>query len=1119
MRAHVHGFPPGAGAVEFCATVSLTPIEKGGAAFMSDPDHGPGQFEGRPAGQVGAGTAAREPFSLVKRKDRAKLPHAVSDAYPMSTLQLGIVYHTLSGGDEPPYLNACSLRVRGVGLDLELFDQAVQDVVDRHAVLRTSFDLTTCGEAMQLVHAVATVQREVHDLRGVPEQERERQLRAALRAEGRRPFDLAEAPLLRCVLHRWAEDEFQWTVVYHQAILDRESLHRVLGEMLGRYADLLADPGAATSAPPAEVFAEFISSERAAIGCAEHGGRWRDHLSGYTLKPLPAAAAPASAATSDGDATAYRSIESPVPDGITAALRELSGEAGVPVEDVLLAAHLKVMSLLTGDNDVATGVAMRPLHEGPSAHAAGGVFLNVLPLRVDVSGGRWLDLVRRVSGRGKAMLPYCRYPLSRITSDLGGAELVDSMFEYASSGTDAAVDVSITHRIEPNNFTLSTRFIRNSRSGRLSLALDYQAARLDDAQAMLIRDYYFATLTAMAEPDGLPDAFSPLSAAERKRMLVDWNGPTRDLSRRGCVHELVEQQVVKTPDALAVLSDEAELSYAELNARANRLARELRDLGAGPESVVGVYAERDADMIVTLLGVLKSGAAYLPLDPGYPEERLRFLLDDAQARLIVTKAKFAAQLPKGDWRVLCTDTRAADILRHPAHDLSPLSTPDNLAYVMYTSGSTGQPKGVQVPHSGVVNYLNWCVEAYASRGNGGAPVFSSFSFDMIVPNMYTPLIMGERVCMLPETLPVHELGSRLERLAPFNFIKMTPGHLDLLSESLGRAAARNLAGTLVVGADAFPSRNLAHWRRLDPDTVVLNEYGPTEASVGNCVFHTQGRVERDLLPIGRAITNTTMYVLDSAMNPVPVGVTGELFIGGDCVVRGYAGRPALTASCFLPDPFVSDRPGARMYRTGDLGRWLPDGNLEFLGRVDDQVKLNGYRVELGEVESVLAEHPSVAQSVAAILGKDSQRRLVGYYVPRAEVSAEELMAYLADRVPHYLMPSVLHAIDAVPLNANGKVDRKLLPDPRERRGQAATTFISPRTPMELALAGIWEDLLGVEPVGVEDNFAALGGDSILATRMVFRIKKDLGLDLATADIQNSRDLAELADRLTFSAAR
>ncbi|MEV0379496.1 amino acid adenylation domain-containing protein [Nonomuraea sp. NPDC050643] len=1068
--------------------------------------------------------AALEPFSLVKSKDRAKLPHAVSNAYPMSTLQLGIVYHALSEGDERPYLNFCSLRVRGIGLDLELFDQAVQDVVNRHAVLRTSFDLATYGEAMQLVHAVATVRREVHDLREVPEQERERHLLAALRAEGRRPFDLATAPLLRCVLHRWAEEEFQWTVTYHQAILDRESLLRVLDETLSRYADLVADPGATTSAPPAEVFPEFVSSERAAIDCAEHGRRWREHLSGYTAKPLPAAAARGAAPTIAGEVTAYRSVESPIPDAIGDALQKLSSEAGVPVEDVLLAAHLKVMSLLTGDSDVATGVAMRPLQESPSSHVAGGVFLNVLPLRVDVSGGRWLDLVRRVSGRGKDMLPYCRYPLSRIAADLDGAELFDSMFEYgdtrlphAASGPAGGIDVSITHRIEPNNFTLSTRFLRNSRSGRLFLALDYRSDRLDDAQATTIRDYYFATLTAMTEPDGPHDAFSPLSRAERERMLVDWNGPKRDYSRRECMHELIEQQVVRTPDALAVLSDEVELSYAELNARANRLARELRDLGAGPESVVGVYAERDADMIVTLLGVLKSGAAYLPLDPNYPEERLRFLLDDARARLVVTKAPFAARLPKGDWWVLCTDERAADILRHPSHDLDPLSTPDNLAYVMYTSGSTGQPKGVEVPHSGVVNYLNWCVEGYASRGQGGAPVFSSFSFDMIVPNMYTPLIMGERVCMLPETLPVHELGPRLERLAPFNFIKMTPGHLDLLSESLGRAAARNLAGTLVVGADAFPSRNLAHWRRLDPGTVVLNEYGPTEASVGNSVFHTQGRVERDLLPIGQAIPNTTMYVLDAAMNPVPVGVAGELYIGGDCVVRGYAGRPALTAGCFLPDPFLSDRTGARMYRTGDLGRWLPDGNLEFLGRVDDQVKLNGYRVELGEVESVLAEHPSVAQSVAAILGKDSQRRLVGYYVPRTEVSAEELMAYLADRVPGYLMPSALHAIDAVPLNANGKVDRKALPDPRESRGQAATTFISPRTPMELALAGIWEDLLGMRPVGVEDNFAALGGDSILATRMAFRIKKDLGLDIAIADIPSSRDLAELAGRLTTSA--
>ncbi|GAA1697024.1 hypothetical protein GCM10009733_110320 [Nonomuraea maheshkhaliensis] len=1044
------------------------------------------------------------------------MPLGVENAYPMSALQLGIVYHALSGGGETLYLNACSLRLRGARLDLELFDRAVQDVVNRHAVLRTSFDLSSFGEATQLVHAVATVRREVHDLGGVPEEERERHLRVALGVERRRPFDLAQAPLLRSVLHRWAEDDFHWTVVYHQAILDRHSLTLVLGEVLRRYADLLADPAAVLPAPPAEAFPEFVAAEKAAVG-AEHGERWRDHLLGYTLTPLPAASGVA-VATGVCDATAYRSIESPVPDALSDALRALSGAAGVPIEDVLLTAHLKVISLLTGAGDVATGVTMRPPAPGPSA----GLFLNVLPLRVDVAGGGWRDLVRRVYGRAKAMLPYSHYPLARITADVGGAELFDSMFEYSDVALPDAWPgqdgVSITHRVEPNNFTLSTRFIRDSRSGRLTLALDYRSGKLDDAQALTIRDYYLATLTAMAGPDGPHDTFSPLSAAERRRMLVDWNGPVRDYPRDECVQQLIERQAAKTPDALAVLSDAAELTYAELNARANRLARELLELGAGPETVVGVHAERDADMIVTLLGVLKSGAAYLPLDPGYPAERLRFLLDDAQAQLVVTKAHLASRLPEGDWQVLCTDTRAADIQRHPAHDLGPLATPANLAYVIYTSGSTGRPKGVQVPHSGLANYLHWCVEGYASRGRGGAPVFSSFAFDMIVPNIYTPLIMGERVCMLPEKLPVHDLGARLERLAPFTFIKLTPGHLDLLSETLGRTAARNLAGTLVVGADAFPSRNLTHWRRLDPGTVVLNEYGPTEASVGNAVFHTQGPVERDLLPIGRAIPNTTMYVLDAALNPAPVGVAGELYIGGACVVRGYAGRPALTASRFVPDPYLGDVAGARMYRTGDLGRWLPDGNLEFLGRVDDQVKLNGYRVELGEVESVLAGHPAVARSVAAILGDGSRRRLVGYYVPRAEVTEEELMTYLAERVPAYLMPSALHAIDAVPLNANGKVDRKALPDPREPRGPAADAFISPRTPIESALAVIWEDLLGVEPIGVCDNFADLGGDSILATRMAFRISADLDLDVAVADIQHGRDLAELAERLASPAA-
>ena len=388
-------------------------------------------------------------------------------------------------------------------------------------------------------------------------------------------------------------------------------------------------------------------------------------------------------------------------------------------------------------------------------------------------------------------------------------------------------------------------------------------------------------------------------------------------------------------------------------------------------------------------------------------------------------------------------------------------------------------------------------------------MFSSFAFDMIVPNVYTPLVMGQPVHVVPDSVDVAGLGRWLTERAPYAFIKLTPGHLSVLAQALSPASARRLAGTLAVGADAFPSRVLAEWRRLDPDTVLLNEYGPTEASVGNCVYRTRGPVRQELVPIGRPIPNTTMYVLDDSLNLVPVGATGELFIGGECVVRGYAGRPGLTAERFLPDPF--GQPGTRMYRTGDLGRWLPDGQLDFLGRVDDQVKVNGYRVEPGEVEVVLATHPAVGQAVAAVVGGRQQARLVGYYVPAGAVEETELMAYLRERLPAYLVPSALVRIAEIPLNANGKVDRKALPDPGQPT--AGRRRVPPRVPLEVLVARTWQDLLGAPEVGVHDNFHALGGNSLLATQLAFRLQQALKVDVGLGTVLGTPTLADFCDRI------
>ena len=1040
----------------------------------------------------------------------------VVEAYPLSVLQTGMVFHLELDPDNLPYHNVTSCHVRAP-FDAELFRQAAQDVVDRHPVLRTSFDFGGHPEPMQLVHAAAALPVEIQDLRAVSEDKAQQVLRELLDQERRRPFDIGSPPLLRLFLHRRTDDTFQWTLTEHHAILDGRGRATFQAEVFRRYLRLLRDPQAQTDPAPALSFRDFVALERETAASEDEQRYWTATLAGYepvTLPRWPAGDTPSAGA--DG------SLESLLPEELAERLRSLAALVGVPLETVLLAAHLKVIGAATGRHDVVTGLTVDGRQEGRAdAEEVCGMFLNVPPLRVDLVGGTWGELVRRVHAAEQELRRHGRYPLASIQWALGDVELFDNTFEYQrfpvpADGVDGVPEFvggrlrSAAHlRAEPTSYPLATAFLHDPRTPGLLLRLDYHPATVARPQAEAIRDSYLAVLAAMTDVDARHEHFSPLTEAEHRRLIVEWNGPARPYPVDRCVHELIEEQVRRTPGNLAVTDGEVELSYAELNRRANRLARHLREQGAGEEKVVAVVARRDAELAVMLLAILKSGAAYLPLEPQYPAERLRYMLEDSGADLVLAESQVVPRVPGGRWTVLDAAQAVRDSAALPEEDLGRTSSPDNLMYIVYTSGSTGRPKGVLVPHFGVVNYLGWCVEGYASRGTGGAPVFSSIAFDMIVPNLYTPLIIGERLCMLGDAADSVELADRLDAMAPFNFIKLTPGHLDLLDQLLEPERARQLAATLAVGADAFPTRILDSWRSKNPDSVMLNEYGPTEASVGNTVYFPDGPIATDQVPIGRAIPNTTMYVLDHAMNPVPLGVTGELYIGGDCVVRGYANRPRLTAERFVPDPFGT-KPGARMYRTGDLGRWLPEGALEFLGRDDDQLKVNGYRVELGEIEVVLVEHPAIKQSVAAVLGRErGEARLVGYYMADRHIPDQELRAHLAERLPAYMVPTTLMAIDTLPLNANGKVDRKALPDPGGFEPAGAGEYQPPMGAPEKIIAAAWEDLLYLDRAGRDDNFVALGGNSLLAVELAFRLRRQ-GIEVRLSDVLRPAALAELA---------
>ena len=605
-------------------------------------------------------------------------------------------------------------------------------------------------------------------------------------------------------------------------------------------------------------------------------------------------------------------------------------------------------------------------------------------------------------------------------------------------------------------------------------------------------------------------ATSVLTEGDRKKILKEWNDTRADYPDV-CVHQLFEQQVERSPDA--VVFKDRRLTYRELNQRANQVAHFLRKQGVGPDTLVGVSLERTPELVVGLLGVWKAGGAYVPLDTAYPQERLSFMVQDAGIRMLLTEEKCKHLFPSCHDKAVCLDSdwsvMARESTQNPIAGAGAL--PSNLAYVMYTSGSTGQPKGAMIVHSGLVNYLWWAIKAYGVEAGGSVPVHTSVSFDLTVTSLYPALLAGGQAELIPEDVAAQNLLAALRRGKNRNLVKITPAHLDLLGQQLDPREVAGMTKMFVIGGENLVAESLQLWREFAPDTHLVNEYGPTETVVGCCVHEVRPDDPRNgSMPIGRPIANTELYVLDSEMQPVGVGVMGELYIGGAGVARGYHNRPELTRERFLPDPF-SGRPEARLYKTGDLARYRTDGILEYLGRVDNQVKVRGYRIELGEIEAVLAGHPTV-QSCAVLAREDTpgNKQLVGYVVPRPGQSPaiEDLQDFVKLRLPEYMAPGQFVFLEAFPLTNNGKVDRKALPAPMAVTSAAGDQAAS--TPTEHALTRIWQRVLQRDHVGTRDDFFDVGGHSLLVLSMMSEIKQTLGVDLPLASVLQNTTIETLA---------
>ncbi|MEV8057108.1 amino acid adenylation domain-containing protein [Streptomyces antimycoticus] len=1051
-------------------------------------------------------TASVRPFQLVRPEDRTLLPEGLDDAYPMTQVQIGMVVEMLSDTGQHPYHNVTSFRIPDERpFDITVLRDVVRSVVGRHDVLRTSFDLNSFSVPMQLVHTTVDipVTESERDLRGLTSDEVDAALRKFTREERARLIDLASPPLLRLYGHACDDGSWWLTITECHAILDGWSHHSLLMEIVEEYHQARSGARRAPEQPLPVRFADSVAAETESRKSGQAAAYWKATVDGHTPFALPDAWA------GNGDVTSTPPHRAKVAfHDLEDRLRALASEAGASLKSVLHAAYLKVMSSITEEERFFTGLVCNARPEMLGADLIYGMHLNTVPFVFDRTARVWRELVTQVFGREVELWPHRGYPMPDIQRETGaGGRLVSARFSYHDFDMVDRDQVDYLASIDdsPTEFPLGV----SARLGHLFLT--GSAGSLDANAVDRLADMLRQVLEAMAaDPDG--DAQRPcLPGGERTGLLERAAGP-RTAYPDSPVHLRFEEQASRTPQAPAVVFDGGVVTYGQLDAQANRIAHQLRASGVGAESVVGVLLDRGPDLVATLLGVWKAEAAYVPIDPSQPASRVASMLEAAGATTAVTQTSYEDRFDGGDLLVMDRDQALIDA--RPATPPRRRDDGERLAYVIFTSGSTGRPKGVGVPHRGLSNHVAWAAEELASSGSHGAPLFSSVAFDLVVPNLWAPLVVGQRVHTVAQDADIADLGRLLAESGPFSFVKLTPGHLDVLAEQLTSEQARALAPVLVVAGEAFTRATLERWRGLAPGVRLINEYGPTEASVGTCVHPVPKDETAQVLPIGRPLPNMATYVLDGAMQPVPAGVPGELYVGGTGVARGYAGRPDLTAERFVPDPF--GEAGGRLYRTGDLVRGRSDGTVEFLGRLDDQVKIRGYRIEPGEVQAVLAEHADVRDAVVvARKNHTGELRLAAYYVPVRDgaVSAAELTAHAAARLPEYMIPASWVPLEQIPLNANGKVDRRALPAPDEDAPGSGATHVAPRTRTEQRVAGIWAEVLGLDRVGVHDGFFDLGGHSIRAVALVGALRT-AGFDVGVREVFEYRTVAELSEFLT-----
>ncbi|WP_256871845.1 non-ribosomal peptide synthetase [Nostoc sp. TCL26-01] len=1036
---------------------------------------------------------------------------------PLSFTQQRLWFIEQIEGNSAIYNESGVVKISG-SLKVAVLQQSFAEIVQRHEILRTSLQ-NVDGQPIQVIAPDLKITVPVIDWCTLTKTEQEQEVQSLIAEEAKRPFDLSQAPLFRVTLLQLEQTEYLLQITIHHTIADFWAINILLDEFIALYTALAQDER--SPLPPLPIqYADFTLWQRQYLqsGVLETElAYWKQQLShAPNLLQLPSDRPRPPIQTYAGKIHLFALSKT-----LTESLRATSRSVGVTLFMTLLAAFKSLLYRYTGQEDILVGSPIANRNHVEIENLI-GVFANTLVLRTSLSGNpSFRELLTRVREVTLNAYAHQNLPLEKLVEelqlprDLSYSQLFQVMFSFLNVPQTTleipglTLEILPTHN-ETSRFDLTLEF-RETAAGLIG-EVEYNTDLFNAETISRMVGHLQTLLTAIAtNPDQKISQLPILTPSEQHQLLVEWNQTQVDYPQNTCIHQLFEQQVERTPDAIAVVFANEHLTYHQLNTKANQLAHYLQQLGVKPETLVGICLERSLEMVVGLLGILKAGGAYIPLDPSYPPDRIALMLADSQMSFLVTQQSLLAQLPPHEAQVICLDTDGEIIHQHSPDNLDILTTSASLAYVIYTSGSTGKPKGVQICHQGVVNFLTSMASQLPFTPSDILVAVTSISFDIAVLELYLPLITGAHLILVSRT--VAQDGTRLsEYLTQATIMQATPATWRML---LNAGWCGNSHLKILCGGEAL-TRELAQ-QLFDKGASLWNLYGPTETTIWSTAHQVKKTdLSLSIVPIGRAIANTQLYILDTQCQLTPIGVAGELHIGGDGLARGYLHRPDLTQQRFIPHPLSQ---GGRVYKTGDLVRYLPSGEIEYIGRIDNQIKLRGFRIELGEIESILNQHPQIREAVVVVRTNEvDTQTLVAYLVLLSgqELATAELRQFLASKLPDYMIPNVLMALESLPLTPNGKVDRQALPTPDPIQLSSTSDFVPPSSPIEEILAGIWADVLGLEKVGVHNNFFQLGGHSLIASRVIAGIQQVFSQQLPLRRLFELPTIAELAKEIENS---